>query len=57
MKRIDETWNTYEEVIQKRFPGYCLDKEHLFIECKTDISISMDELMSLLKSKDIDRYE
>jgi len=29
----------------------------MFIECKSDISISMDELLGLLKSKDIDRYE
>lgn len=57
MKRIDETWMYYEEIIARRFPGYCLDNEYLFIECKSDITVSMDELLSLFRSKDIERYE
>ena len=40
LKRFDETWLTYSETLQKRFPGYILDERH----CLTNVTDSMIEL-------------
>lgn len=57
MKRIDNTWATYSEMIQNRYPGYLMDEQFNLIECKSDVLISMDELLDLLRSKNLNRYE
>ena len=40
----------------KRYPGYTLDK-HGHIINMTDTTVNMDELLGLLRSKDIENYE
>lgn len=55
MKRIDENWLTFEEKLQKQFPGYYLGADNL-ISNKSDITINLDELLSLFRSKDIAYY-
>jgi hypothetical protein len=57
MKRIDETWMTYDECIAKKYPGYMLCEKREFIVSKSDVLISMDDLLSLMRSKDIGKYE
>jgi hypothetical protein len=53
--RIDDTWRTWSEMMQQRFPGYFLGSDML-IHNKSDISIDMDELLTLFRSKDLARY-
>ncbi len=55
MTRIDENWFTFQETLQKKFPGYKLGSDHL-ISNVSDITIDMDELLALLRSKDIGYY-
>ena len=38
-----------------RFPGYSLDPTNRIVPT-TDHKVNLDELLSLLRSKDIDRY-
>lgn len=55
MRRIDETYLTFGEKMQKQFPGYALGNDQL-ISNKSDITINLDELLALFRSKDIARY-
>jgi hypothetical protein len=57
MKRINETWLTYDEILAKNYPGYLLcDKREILVN-KSDVLVSMDELLALLRSKDFARYD
>ena len=56
LKRIDETWLTWEEGISTSYPGYFLD-ENLTISNKSDILIDLDEIITLFRSKDISKYQ
>ena len=55
MKRIDESWLNFTETMQKRVPGYAIGTDHL-INNVSDVTVNLDELMSLLRSKDIAKY-
>ena len=55
MRKIDDSWYTFGENLQKRFPGYQLGSDHL-ISNVSDITIDLDELMGLFRSKDLERY-
>ena len=54
LKRLDG-YLTFSEAMQKHFPGYVL--KNRAIVAKTDHAIDMDDLLALLRSKDISRYE
>lgn len=56
LRRIDETWTTYDELLHEKYPGYVLCSERLLICNKSDITVCMDELITLLRSKDLERY-
>lgn len=43
MKRIDESFMTFGEKMQKQFPGYYMGADHL-ISNLSDITIDLDEL-------------
>jgi hypothetical protein len=53
MKRIDETWKTYDECVMEKYPGYMLCEKREVLVNKSDVLISMDELLTLMRSKDI----
>ena len=55
MQRIDESWMTFGESLQRKFPGYKLGADQL-ISNVSDITINLDELLTLFRSKDIARY-
>jgi hypothetical protein len=55
MRRIDESYMTFAELIQKKYPGYAINNEGL-INNVSDITIDLDELIPLLRSKDLARY-
>ena len=55
-RRIDDTYRTYSETIALKYPGYELDRSGRLMN-KTDLVVRMDELLQLLRSKDIFRYE
>ena len=46
---------TFSENMCKKFPGYKIGLDHL-ISNVSDISIDLDELMALFRSKDISKY-
>ena len=53
-RRIDETYRTFSENLAARWPGYVLSGQHIVNQ--SDRVVHMDDLLSLLRSKDIDRY-
>ena len=55
-RRVDDTYKTFSENLQLRFPGYMLAKSGHLMN-KSDREIQMDDLLTLLRSKDIDRYQ
>ena len=54
--RIDQNWLTFSERVATKYPGYVLDNRYCFVN-KSDITIDLKELVSLLRSKDLGRYE
>ena len=54
-RRIDETYRTFSENMALRWPGYVLSGEK--IVNSTDRLVHLDDLLSLLRSKNVDRYE
>ena len=57
MRKIDDTWMTFTEGMAKKYPGFCLDKEKIFLYNKTAVEIDLNEMKALFASKDIGRYE
>lgn len=55
MVKIDDTYGSFLETVQQRFPGYRLGADQI-ISNVSDVTINLDELMGLLRSKDIARY-
>ena len=55
MRRIDDNFLTFGEIIGKRFPGYVLQDQGIIVNV-SDITIDLDELLPLLRSKDIAKY-
>ena len=55
MRRIDDSWYTWDELLSKKFPGYYLDDSQIICN-KSDVTIDLDELIGLFRSKDIARY-
>jgi len=55
-RRIDDTYKTFSENIQLRFPGYEMSRSAHILP-KSDITVHLDDLLSLLRSKDLARYE
>ena len=55
MRRIDASWMTWEEKLQRDFPGYYLGADQI-LHNKSDMIIDLDELLGLLRSRDIARY-
>lgn len=55
VKRIDDSWMTFSELIQFKYPGYILDNRHM-IANKSDICVNLEDLIELLRSKDIAKY-
>ena len=47
---------TFSENLATRYPGYMLDQERRIVP-STDHKVDLDELMGLLRSKDIEGYE
>lgn len=55
-RRINDSFRTVSENIAFKWPGYILSKSgHIFNN--TDHLLHMDDLLALMRSKDIDRYE
>lgn len=54
-RRIDDTYRTFSENMAIKWPGYVLEGQH--IVNSTDRLVHLDDLLSLFRSKDIDRYE
>lgn len=55
-RRIDETYLTFTESIAQKFPGYVLDKDG-YIRNAADLTVNLDQLLCLLRSKDLELYE
>ena len=54
-RRINDTFKTFSENMAARWPGYVLKGN--FIMPENDHLVHMDDLLTLLRSKDIDRYQ
>ena len=55
-RRIEENWRTVPENIAIKYPGYLLNKSgHIYNN--SDHFVNMDDLLALMRSRDIDRYE
>ena len=55
-RRINDTFRTNSENIAHKWPGYVMAKSgHIFNG--TDRVLHMDDLLALLRSKDVDRYQ
>jgi len=55
-RRVDDTYRTFSENLAIKWPGYMLAKSGHIMN-STDRLVSMDSLLNLLRSKNIDRYE
>jgi hypothetical protein len=55
MRRINDQYTLFSEMIQMQYPGYTLDSDFL-MECSTDTSIDLVDLKKLLVSKNLDHY-
>ena len=53
-RRVNDTFRTFAENLALKWPGYVLQGQH--IVNSTDRLVHMDDLLSLFRSKDIDRY-
>ena len=54
-RRVNDTFKTFSENLAARYPGYVLSRDN-FVVPVTDHLVHMDDLLNLLRSKDIDRY-
>ena len=55
-RRLNDTYRTFSENISAKWPGYILTKSgHIFNS--TDRLVNMDDQLTLLRSKDVDRYQ
>ena len=54
-RRINENYRTFSENLALKWPGYELSRS-CHILPKTDILVHLDDLLALLRSKDIARY-
>ena len=55
-RRVNDTFRTFAENLAHKWPGYILTKSgHIFNG--TDRLIQMDDLLALMRSKDVDRYQ
>lgn len=54
-RRVNDTFKTFSENLAARWPGYVLKGE--FIVPVSDHLVHMDDLLGLLRSKDIERYQ
>ena len=55
-RRINDTWRTFSENLSMKWPGYMLSKSGHIVNV-TDRLVHMDDLLNLLRSKDMNRYE
>jgi len=55
-RRLNDSYRTFSENLANKWPGYVLSSSH-HIENSTDRLVSMDALLSLLRSRDISGYE
>ena len=55
-RRIDETFRTYSENMAHKYPGYVLSESGHIIN-GTDRLVHMDDVLALMRSKDLARYE
>jgi len=55
-RKINENYKTFGENMADRFPGYVLDKDG-FIRNKDDLCVNMDQMLALLRCKDLALYE
>ena len=55
-RRINENYKTFSENLREKFPGYIMAKS-AHIMPSTDITVHLDDLLSLLRSNDLARYE
>jgi hypothetical protein len=53
--RLNESYGTYMEHLAAKFPGYILKGETMFNF--SDVAVNLDELLDLLKSRDLEKYE
>lgn len=56
LTKIDEDYELFSVVMAKKYPGYVLDQRFMFVN-QSDVSVEIDALVSLLKSKDVATYE
>lgn len=55
-RRINDTFRTVSENLAHKWPGYVFAKSrHIFNS--TDNLVHMDDMLALMRSKDIDRYQ
>lgn len=55
-RRISPEYMTFSEKIAQRYPGYLLNKEGQIVSFN-DHAVHIDDLLGLLRSKDISAYE
>ena len=55
-RRIDDSYKTFSENLSQKFPGYEMARSAHILP-KTDITVHLDDLLALLRSKDLARYE
>ncbi len=54
--RINENYRTFSENLALRWPGYMMAKSAHILP-KTDTFVHLDDLLALLRSKDLQRYQ
>jgi hypothetical protein len=55
INKLDDTWMTYTEGINHKFPGYGIDKKFLIYNMD-DNAVDLEDLKNLLISKDLNYY-
>jgi hypothetical protein len=53
--RLNDNYGTYNEHLASRYPGYLLKNCTMWNE--SDIAVNLDNLLDLLKSRDLEKYE
>lgn len=55
VRRINSDYRTFSENLAMKWPGYIMSKSANILP-ETDLLVNVDDLLSLLRSSDLDRY-
>jgi hypothetical protein len=53
IRKLDDSWVTYEEGVKSKYPGYDYDEKYT-LKNIDDLTINFEELREFLLSKDLD---